>query len=219
MTKQQLNFDSIGDASLNLSADFVNNFPKLSALIKNASVIDFTINSNKRYRQFIWQLADNETCGWLCQLEHVVPQDLNLIPEHILLNKTIGGIIEHWGDEDFDETFLYAKNFTFGLQDAINSFEWEESYLESCEEEDSTPIDVSKLLTFSQEANGDNTFYNKETKEVFLFAHDGYSPLDITLVDGQPDCTIYTYDNVKTFNDYVETLADQWQQIIDTRKK
>ncbi|MBO0929656.1 hypothetical protein [Fibrella aquatilis] len=213
-----ITFDRIGNGKLTYSDDFITTFPKLFSLLKTAHVLDFTINSNKRYRQYIWRLINNKTCGWLCQLEHVFPQHLNLIPEHILLTKTMGGIINYWGGDDFNETLLYANNFLFGIQNSTNSFEWADNYLEACELESLLPLSLADLLTFSQESNGNNTFYHKETKEVFLYAHDGYSPLDITLKADQPKYTIYTYDNIITFNDYVETLAEQWLDNIDSRK-
>lgn len=209
---KNIHFNRIDNGKLVLSAEFLSTFPTLAALLNCASVIDFTLNNNQRFRQYIWAIAGNNTCGWLCQLEHVIPQDKLFLPEHILLVKNMGGVIHKWGD--VDETLLSAKNFMFVLQDSFNGLDDEDNYLQNCKTEGYAPIDMSNLITFAMDANGDCTFYNKNTKAVFLYAHDGYSDLDITLVEGQPEYSIYTYTNIKTFSDYVELLAKQMQQII-----
>jgi hypothetical protein len=209
---QNIHFDNIESGKLALSAEFISTFPTLAALLKTASVLDFTINNNQRFRQYSWALASQQTCGWLCQLEHVIPQDKALIAEHILLVKNMGGIIKTMGN--VGETLLSAKNNLFGLQASFNGLDDEDNYLEACEADDLTPIDLTQIITFAMDANGDCTFYDNNSKKVFLYAHDGYSDFDITLLDSQPEYSIYRYDQIHTFVDYVETLAKQMQQNI-----
>jgi hypothetical protein len=213
---QNIHFDNIESGKLALSAEFISTFPTLAALLKTATVLDFTINNNQRFRQYSWALASQQSCGWLCQLEHVTPQDKAFIAEHILLVKNIGGIVNSWGN--FSETLLTAKNFLFGLQVSFNGIDTEDNYLAACEADDLTPIDLTQVITFAMDANGDCTFYDKNTKKIFLHAQSGYSDFDITLLDNQPEYSIYRYVQIHTFVDYVETLASQMQLTIGAQQ-
>lgn len=217
MKQHDIIFSSISDRKVTFSKEFSSLFPELSNLISKASVVDFTINSNRRFRQYIWTKKDGSTNGWLCNLEHCTPQGRNIIEEHELLSKSVGSIIECWtSDEDAKvETFIDNNNFTFSLVDTTKGIAgWEDNYLELCEEESISPLDINDFVTFALEANGNITFYNYKTKEVFYYAHDGYYAFDISLVDKQPEYSIHTIDGVSTFVDYVEQLAKQWLAIV-----
>lgn len=212
--KNNISFSNVKGDTLKLTQEFQTTFPILSKLLSKAMVVEFTINSNRLFRQWIWQQGNGTSCGWLCELERQVPQALNFIPEHIMLVKGIGGIVEYWG-RGADTTFLYAKNFVFGLKDACNGLAgWDNDYTAQCQKSGMTPWDISQLLTFSLEANGDVVFYDKSNGKVFGLAHDLYSPSAVQAVENQPKM-IYAFQGVVTFVDYVECLAEQWlEQVI-----
>lgn len=213
--KQSVNFTNIGGGAVDLSAEFQTTFPALSALLAKAKVVDFTINTTQVFRQYIWFHADGTSSGWLCQLEHCVPLGRNLIPEHILLAKNMGGIIDYWREDKNTETFIDANEFTFMMKDSYPGIgSWKENYEIRCQDDKVEPLDLTKFVAFALEANGNVTFYNHETKDVFLYAHDGYSPLEIKLVQGQPEYTIHQFSQTKSFADYVEQIAHQWQRAI-----
>lgn len=222
--KNQIIFNTIQDVKLILSEEFVNLFPSMSKLLNKAYKIEFTLNGNQRFRQYIWTSNDGETCGWLCKLEHCIPQGRGIIPEHILLSQTVGGIIDYWVDDASKEqgSLIDANVFTFSLTDSTKGVGGlTNGSNEECQSVAIDAFDPSLFLTFALEANGNTTFYNCQTKEVFVYLHDDYSPFDITpCKDADPSCSaIYRYDKVHTFIDYVETLADQWLQIIQLKNK
>lgn len=217
MSKQpHINFTNISDGKGTFEKEFQTMFPTLNKLLLKASWIDFTINGNQLYRQYIWTDKQGNTSGWLCHMEHCVPRGRNIIQEHAVLSKNVGTIVQYWmGGHRAIDTFLKANEHTFTLKDAVIGMGgWEENYLAACKSEGIEPLDVNEFVTFALEANGNTTFYNSNTKEVFFFAHDGYSPIDLSIVKGQPEYTIHKFDLVNTFTDYAEQLAHQWEKVI-----
>lgn len=217
MNKQPyVNFTNIADGKGTFEKEFQATFPKLNNLLLKASWIDFTINNNQLFRQYIWVDKDGNTSGWLCHMEHCVPRGRNIIDEHALLSKNVGTIVQYWmGGHRTVETFLNANEYTFSMKDAaIGIGGWEKKYIEACKSEGVDPINTKQFVTFALETNGNTTFYDSETKEVFFFAHDGYSPIDISILKGQPEYTIHKFDNVNTFTDYAEQLACQWEKVV-----
>lgn len=217
MNKQNIIFSAIGRILFQPSVEFSATFPLMTQLLQKALIIDFTINENQRFREYIWTRDDNTTCGWLCQLEHCVPQGRNLIPEHILFSKIVGGIQKIWFENKAirTNTFIDNNNFTFSLSDStIGIGDWEKKYISDCNDNNIKPLNIDDFVTFGLESNGNTIFYHKDTKEVFLFAHDGYSVFDIAEVDNQPNYTIHKFLDISTFVDYVEMLATQWLKIV-----
>lgn len=215
--KQHIIFTNISDGKEDtFDHEFQTLFPELNKLLLKASKIDFTINDNQVYRQYIWKDKKGVTSGWLCHMEHCVPRGRNIIQEHAVISKNVGTIVQYWigGHQDAD-TFLKANEYIFSLKDAaVGIGGGTEKYLSACKSEGIEPLDLNEFVTFAVEANGNTTFYNYKTKEVFFFAHDGYSPLDITKVKGQPEYTIHKFDKANSFTDYVEHLAHQWEKVV-----
>lgn len=213
MNNKQVIFNSIGDGTINLSSEFISLFPQLTQLLSKASKVEFTLNGNQRFRQYIWTNSKGQTSGWLCKLEHCIPQGRNLIDEHILLANTMGGIIDYWVDGNIGQlkSFIQANNFTFCLTDSHTGIIGWEDTRERCKMKAIASRNVSDYVTFALEANGNSTFYNHKTKEVFVYLHDDYSPFDTEPIC---DCPIYRYREAKTFVDYVELLAKQWQEAL-----
>lgn len=214
VNNKTITFDNIRNGEADFSKEFVTLFPKLAQLLKRAITIELTLNGNQRFRQYIWTNQKGETSGWLCKLEHCVPQGRHLIDEHILLAKTIGGIIEYWlTDQPRDpNSFIDSNIFTFSLTNShIGIGEWEHNHASDCKTNDGDTLDPNRFVTFALEANGNSTFYDYETKEVFIYLHDDYSPFATIPIPGH---SIYRYNAVTTFTDYVEALAQQWSEAL-----
>lgn len=218
MNKQRIAFSGIGTTHFQPSEEFSSKFPNMTQLLKKALVINFIINENQRFREYIWTKNDGSTCGWLCQLEHCIPQGRNIISEHILFSKNVGGILKYWSENKrlLPDSLIDNNVFTFSLTDTfIGIGSWEEKYISDCNNNAIKPLNINNFVTFALEANGNTTFYHKDTTEVFLFAHDGYSVFDIIEAEHQPNYTIHKFVNIKTFSDYVEVLATQWLKIVE----
>lgn len=216
--RQDICFSDFKGSRFQADEIFAKTFPLMTSLLEKAIILEFNINNNLSFRQYVWTLSDGSTAGWFCRADHCVPVGRNIIPEHSLLAQKVGGIIEYWVDNKHsinDKTLIENKKFMFCLADTVKGIGgWEENYKEYCEKEGITPLDSDNYVTFALGSNGNSTFYNYKTKEVFVFLHDGYSPFDFTLVEGQPEYTIHRIDEANTFDQYVELLASQWLDII-----
>ena len=94
-TQRDISLDNMQEILLNLSQEFEATFHVLSFLLKKAIVIDFIMENNQLFRQYIWIHKDRKTSGWLCRMDHRHPQNVDHIPEHLLLSKQIGGILHY----------------------------------------------------------------------------------------------------------------------------
>ena len=194
-----------------LSEEFRAAFPKLSELIDNSRQTHVIIDS-VNYLLFAWDSKEGQICGWLNQLESTEAIGCELIEEHELLLRNIGGIKESFNEPD--DAFSNNQNFLFlGSECTRGIGDWEDYYTMACEDHQKEEIDHSNLLAFVQEANGALTLYEPETKKVLLFSHDHYFD-HVEVMEHQPEYTFHTIKNVDTFEDYVEELARQWGEII-----
>lgn len=191
-----------------ISEEFSNTFPKLSLLIKKARISNIKVD-NQDYILFAWNNQENQICGWLNKIENEV---LELIHEHELLLKNIGGIQESFNSPE--NSFCNNQTFMFINSECFKGIgEYEDYYTSACEEENFEKIDFSNFLSFAYEANGALTMYDFNNKEVFLFSHD-HSFDNVSFVKNQPEYTFHSFKNVTTFIDYVEELANQWIEHI-----
>ncbi len=95
---------------------------------------------------------------------------------------------------------------------------WDNFYDDRCREDnmlETEKIDFTNFVVFAQEANGDVTTYNPESKKVLQFNHDGdikdrNGEYRTALVENQPEDTFYRLKGVTNFVDYIEMLAEQW---------
>ncbi|SHG18983.1 hypothetical protein [Dysgonomonas macrotermitis] len=216
--RQDIRLSEFKGGHFSPSEDFAKTFPKMASLLQQTLTVDFKINHGLRFRQYIWTRADGSTVGWVCRVDHCVPQGRNIIDEHQLLANELGGIIQTWVDKPYEvkaDTLIKNNNFTFCLSDSAIGFGgWEEKYIEQCKKEGVKPLNSEDFVTFALESNGNATFYHKETKDVYIYLHDGYAPFDNTIVEGQPEYSIHQLDKAKGFVEYVELLASQWLDII-----
>lgn len=210
--KNQVTFDRIHSVKLDLSKEFKELFPRMTSLLEQASVIDFTLNRNQRFRQYVWT-KNGLSYGWLCKLEHCIPVGRNIIDEHVLFSTNVGGIINYWTDGNKDEdTFIDANEFTFSLTETFVGGGLDDCFSRSSG--NTGDLNVNSCVTFALEQNGNVTFYNYQTKEIFIYLHDDYSPFEVEPYEVAPPIAIYRYKGVVSFVDYVETLADQWSRVV-----
>lgn len=211
-----------------LSDDFKTTFPLFSKLVSFAEITEVKINDDF-YRLFTWRDKNKEKFGWLGDLKkmpihkrslydskQIYPASSEFLKEHILFIENVGGIAALW-DGPEDENFMtWGKDFIFSLSSCYKFKSQETIYhKDSCwiYETVKNPLDISKLLCFSQEGNGNMTFYNTETSEIFLLLTD-HSYEYVTKLEGHPEYSFYTINGVKTFVEYVELLAKQFLSLL-----
>ncbi len=200
----------INSTIISLDENFETEFPKLTQLVSKARVSDLTIIT-KPYKLLAWDCKDGGICGWLNKFEPDTISDIDIIPEHKLLLKNIGGIVESFNEPE--NTLSLNQNFLFIKSQCSKGIgDWNEYYEMLCEEENLPQIDYSNFISFVQEANGALTLYDKNTNQVYLFSHD-HSFENVDFLENQPQYTFHKIKGIQTFKDYVETLADQWLEI------
>src|SRR3954465_7150003 len=82
---------------LKLSDEFKNTFPKLNSLIEKARISCIEID-DQDYILFAWDNKQNQICGWFNKIENKETNFLEIITEHDLLLKNIGGIQESFNN-------------------------------------------------------------------------------------------------------------------------
>ena len=69
--------------------------------------------------------------------------------------------------------------------------------------------------SFAYEGNGDLTAYHLRTGRVVMFAHDhAFDHIDV--LDGCPPYTFYTIRECPDLHTWIETVAQQWIDCIET---
>jgi len=197
------------DTTLNysLTKKFQETFPKLTNLIEKSRVLNLTINYQS-YRLFSWTNKDNKSFGWLNKIESDKTTDIELIDEHELILQEIGGIQESYNQPE--PSLTNNQNFLFIKSECSKGIGgWDDYYEMMCEEENKQKIDYKDFVCFVQEANGDVTLYDRNSKEVMLFAHDHCFD-NVEFLENQPEYTFHKINGIKTFVDYVESLATEW---------
>lgn len=211
------------NVKLELTDEFKEKFPQFTRLIESAEISEISVN-DILHRMYVWSSKDNNRFVWICDTalktdivrkptqdeENLVSSDI--LPEHLLLVRNVGGIIETWDLPD-DESFMtWAKNFVFSLQYSYKLQNTDFIYSEDGwifdEVEESKKLPVKDLICFSEEANGNLTIYNKYTGEIFLLLGDHcFEYVDV--VDGHPEYSFYTIRGISHFTEYAELLASQ----------
>lgn len=194
---------------MRLSVEFKDTFPELTELILKSRQTYLKID-HINYILFAWDTNDGQICGWLNQRETEEEYKCELIQEHELLLRNIGGIRESFNQPD--GSLSNNQNFLFiGSECSVGIEGWEDYYSMLCEEEGKLEIDHSNFLAFGCEANGGLTLYNLLTKKILLFSHD-HSFEYIESMENQPEYTFHTFNKLALFEDYVEALAREWNQ-------
>lgn len=194
-----------------LSKEFEITFPKLTSLIEKARITHLEINK-ELYILFAWNNKEEQICGWLNKIENTEKYENIFIDEHILLLKNIGGIKESFNQPKY--SFSNNQNFMFiGSECKIGIGDYDDYYLMRCKEEGMTQMNYSHLVAFVYEANGSLTLYDPKTKNVLLFSHD-HSFDYVEFLENQPQYTFHSFKKAKTFKEYIEELATQWNEQI-----
>lgn len=202
-----------------LPKKFKDIFPTSTELIAKSQKTSIEFKG-KAMMLFSWEIGE-KICGWLCQFDQA---DIQLIPEHQILVEYMGGIIESFNGPESIEieaiNYNYAlslnQEFMFVASMSSEKLNWEEYYLDVCENVGLTPIDLSNSVFFSREENGAQYFYNKISKEVFLFSHD-HSFDFVEFLPDQAEYTLHKIKGVHTFTEFVELNARQWKKFIDSK--
>lgn len=207
--------------SKTFSPEFISTFPTLYQLLQQSGSIlgvDIVTSKNKKsnYYLYTWTDRDGLKCGWLCKAEHI-HSEIDVLSEHQLLLDEMGGISETYHHFDTETEMLTDnQNFIFIKSELTKGLgDWNDLYEQVCTDENVKQMDTTDLICFAVEANGNEVFYDPNTKQVFLFASD-HSFENVEVLNGQAEYTFYTINGVTTFVDYVETLAGQWLENVIT---
>lgn len=202
---------------LDLHQHFRDTFPVTSKLLDLSKVTECQID-DCLYRLYEWRTKNGNSCGWVCRIEVEIP-NLELINEHLLLLKYIGGIEESW--DQYDETeikspFTLNQNFMFiGAKCSRGMGLNKKAYLEECRRQNLEPLKMlDDLIVFAKEANGNLTFYDSNDGEVYLYAHD-HNFNYVESIIGQPDYSFYRITGCSSFIEYVEKLSSDWLEVVD----
>ncbi|RYG25713.1 MAG: hypothetical protein EOO01_42520, partial [Chitinophagaceae bacterium] len=98
-------------AGIRGSLQFQNTFPILSQLLAQSRVLYFSVNGHD-YRLVSWTKKDNQSCGWLNKAGDGSFANLNLIDEHQILLRELGGIEESYNPPESslsnNQTFMFT---------------------------------------------------------------------------------------------------------------
>lgn len=201
---------------LRLSPSFKKAFPLLSDLIGKARVLDIRLKEHS-YQLLSWSEkgSQEENMWWLCETNISDKPLLPFLDEHNILIDNLGGIAASFylnipKPLNANQNFMFIPNYcTLGL-DERGGLEY---YKNVCAEHDCQPIQTQHLLKFAHEAGGALSFCDPANATVLLYAND-HDFNYVTVLPGQPEYTFYTINGVRTFTDYVETLAKQWLEWV-----
>lgn len=209
--------------SKTFSPEFINTFPTLyQLLLQSTSILSVGITTSKNkksnYYLYTWTDKNGFKCGWLCKVEQI-HTEIDVLSEHQLLLDEMGGIKETYHHFDTETEMLTDnQNFIFIKSELTKGLgDWIDLYDQVCKDENVKQIDTKDLICFAQEANGNETFYDPNRKQVLLFASD-HSFENVEVLKGQPEYTFYTINRVTTFVDYVEAVAQQWLENMITEE-
>ncbi|NML56736.1 hypothetical protein [Chryseobacterium cheonjiense] len=209
-----------------LSKEFQNTFPKMTALINTARVLNLEIDQEP-HTLFSWT-HKGKSCGWLSVFKDVRDQELDIIDEHQLVLSQIGGIATDYGY--FNHNFFLLQQFIFTKYRCTKGFgDWGIDYELACTKNNiplQDRINHEELIVFASAYRGKLTAYNPLTKEILQFIPNdqnyprgeyGYCREKVA---NQPDDTFYTIKGVRYFRDFVEHLAEEcWKVIFSTYNK
>jgi hypothetical protein len=193
---------------VHITVAFKKQFPILTLLVEQARVLDVIIKKSA-YKLLSWDEKNSDTSmGWLCKAPANYPP-LPFLEEHRMLADCIGGIFEVYCNNEADRLDM-NQNFMFIPEYCEQGLgKTRESYEHVCSLYKVEPITTEHLLEFAHEAGGIHSFYDPNTAEVLIYAPD-HSSTYLLQLPNQCEFTFYTIRGIRTFTDYVETLAQQW---------
>ena len=135
--------------------------------------------------------------------------------DHRVLLKHFGGIVERSYNEP--PTWLLNCNDVLTAREALHDASFIEDYRWILEEPDAGwPIDPASYYSICREANGNTTLCHRANGDVLLFAPDhDYDHVEV--LEGCPPYSLYRLHRVRSFRDWVSTVAEQWLQAVQPR--
>ncbi|WP_147243660.1 hypothetical protein [Pedobacter miscanthi] len=198
---------SFKEEALRLSEEFMLVFPVLAALVQKARATYLEIDGVD-YLLLGWDNNNGSVRGWLNRLEDPESHPYELLAEHELLLRNVGGIKENFNL--FSESLSDNQEWMFlGSECSLGLGDYEDYYEMMCEDAGFDQIDSSDYLVFAEEANGARTMYDRRDGKVYLFSHD-HSFDHVEVLNGQPEYSFQTFKGISGFVDYIEELALQW---------
>ncbi len=200
------------DYFLALSPAFLEAFPIAARVFQKARVSKCRFEGHQ-YFLATWHFREQGRGGLL--LSGSINSPIPLHPLHTLFLAEIGGVIEYWNlpSESWFNNLNWAlippddralDNFRMlGTLDYIN--EGVEPQLR---------LDLDACYPITQEANGDLTFCQASTGKIYAYAHDSL-PDYLHPAPGYPDDTFCKFNELETFQDWVEYMMEQLSKNID----
>ncbi len=195
-----------------LSPAFIEAFPITAGILQKARVSKLRFE-DQYYYLITWIFREQGRGGIL--LSGPINSPIPLHPLHALLVTEIGGVFEYWNLPE-GSWFL---NLNWALmppdQKALANFRelGELDYIN----EDVEPqyrLDLTAYYPITEEANGDLTFCHTKTGKVYAFAHDSL-PEYAHPAQGYHDCTFYEFNDLQTFQEWVERVMGQLAEHIE----
>lgn len=192
--------------------------PVLSGLLARSTVTPVELGGSARLELVGFDGPDGRR-GWLSVPPLAETLDAPVAPVHRPLWSIWGGIAETWGepehldDAGFDTTWWggnHREILTPGsaASDAfVRSMDayawiWEDSDLE-------VPIAPGDFYVVAEEANGNLTVAHRESGQVLLFGPD-HAYVGVSVLEGCPPQSLYTYDAAPDLASWIELCAGQW---------
>ena len=174
--------------------------PRLSALLASARVTPVSVAGRS------YELLSRDSSGWLCEL----PQDSDVPPALRGIRSVFDGTVEQFGGPstlwtDQDEV-LTASAAGMSPADVIAHYEWAWA-----NEGLTVPVEeMRSYVTVAIEGNGNLTAAHRETGRLVLFAPD-HELSDVTPLQGCPEYSLYTFDELPDLASWIEACAVAWQ--------
>lgn len=196
------------ECRLTLFKAFQERFPITSDLLSRASVEQFVLQSTP-YLLLAWRSArTNSLCGWVCASPVGNPPG-TLHASHAEYLKTIGGILDYWGETHIPLLVNQREVLTCRLA-AAGIDPWLQQYpVTEIEHE----VSDENAVVISEEYNGNIAFYLRDSGEVIYLAPDHCDPSLVPYRD-YPEFTFAVRDTTPCIFAFIEELAKQWSNAL-----
>ena len=189
------------------SADFGRLFPDLLPLLRSAIVTPVFVRGLD-CRLFTWPSHE----GWRSWLSPLPCPDppASLFRDHQVLLRSFGGIVER-----ANETCWWVLNHNDALTE--REARHDGTFIEAaCGISLGIAIELDQFYSIAREVNGNTTLCDRRDGAVVLFAQD-HAFDHVERYPGCSEYTLYRLPEAPTFSDWVNVVARQWRQTIDSR--
>ena len=185
----------------------IDGLPRLSALLRTASVTPVSVNG-RDYELMAWGPQDSRR-GWLCR-PPASDIGVRVHSVHEPLLAVCGGIVEQFGEPvswwNNQNEVLTASAAGLPLASLLADYMWiwQDHGLE-------VPIDPDDFYAVAVEANGNLTFAHRLTGRIVVFAPD-HAFDGVTPLPGSPPYSLMTIDAVPDLAAWIELCAEAWSE-------